>query len=100
MYSLVVGEGGCSPEYFFRKMGVAEAADYIKGMRRRERSAWEQTRLLATTVAKLLGAKDYELQLPWDVEREEEEREETSAEELERLREKAREMEKLLNSKL
>ena len=100
MYSLVVGEGGCSPEYFFRKMGVAEAADFIKGMRRRERSAWEQTRLLATTVAKLMGAKDYELQLPWDEEREEEEHEETSAEELERLREKAREMERIMNAKL
>lgn len=96
---MVVGEGGCQPEYFLKKMGVGEAADYIKGLRRRERSAWEQTRLLATTVAKLMGAKDYELTLPWDDEREEEEDEETSAEELERLREKAREMERLMNNR-
>lgn len=99
MYQLVVGEGGCPPEYFLRKMGVGEAADFIKGMRRRERSAWEQTRLLATTVAKLMGAKDYELPLPWDGEREEEEEEETSEEELTRLREKAREMERLMNGR-
>ena len=83
-----------------KKMGVGEAADYIKGLRRRERSGWEQTRILATTVAKLMGAKDYELELPWDKEREEEdEDEETSAEELERLREKAREMERLMNGR-
>ena len=92
----MVGEG--PPVYFLKKMGVGEAADYIKGLRRRERSGWEQTRILATTVAKLMGAKDYELELPWDKEREEEdEDEETSAEELERLREKAREMERLMN---
>ena len=96
----MVGEGGCPPEYFLKKMGVGEAADYIKGLRRRERSGWEQTRILATTVAKLMGAKDYELELPWDKEREDEdEYEETSAEELERLREKAREMERLMNGR-
>ncbi|MBQ8191149.1 MAG: hypothetical protein IJZ45_05235 [Bacteroidaceae bacterium] len=97
---MVVGEGGCPPEYFLKKMGVGEAADFIKGLRRRERSGWEQTRILATTVAKLMGAKDYELELPWDKEREDEdEYEETSAEELERLREKAREMERLMNGR-
>lgn len=96
----MVGEGGCPPEYFLKKMGVGEAADFIKGLRRRERSGWEQTRILATTVAKLMGAKDYELELPWDKEREDEdEYEETSAEELERLREKAREMERLMNGR-
>ena len=98
MYQLVVGEGGVSPEYFLRQMSVGEAKDYIKGLNRRHRQTWEQTRMLCRFVYGAAGGKNFEMALPWDNEDEErEERKEATPEELAALRARAREMEKAMN---
>lgn len=98
MYQLVVGEGGVSPEYFLRQMSVGEAKDYIKGLNRRHRQTWEQTRMLCRFVYGAAGGKNFEMALPWDNEDEErEERKEATPEELAALRARARMMEKAMN---
>ena len=95
MYQLVVGEGGVSPEYFLRQMSVGEAKDYIKGLNRRHRQTWEQTRMLCRFVHGAGGGKNFDLPFSWDHENEEqEEKREATAEELAALRARAREMEK------
>ena len=94
---MVVGEGGVSPEYFMRRMSVAEVKDYIKGLNRRHRQTWEQTRLLCRFVYGAAGGKNFEMALPWDNEDEDEERKEATPEEMAALRERAREMEKAMN---
>ena len=97
VYQLVVGEGGVSPEYFLRRMSVGEAKDYIKGLNRRHRQAWEQTRLLCRFVYGAAGGKNFEMPFSWDCENgEEEEKREATPEELAALRARAREMEKKL----
>lgn len=95
VYQLVVGEGGVSPEYFMRRMSVAEVKDYIKGLNRRHRQTWEQTRLLCRFVYGAAGGKNFEMPFSWDNENEEqEEKREATEEELAALRARAREMEK------
>lgn len=97
VYQLVVGEGGVSPEYFMRRMSVAEVRDYIKGLNRRHRQAWEQTRLLCRFVHGAGGGKNFNLPFSWDDENgEQEEKREATPEELAALRARAREMEKKL----
>lgn len=100
VYQLVVGEGGVSPEYFLRRMSVGEAKDYIKGLNRRHRQTWEQTRMLCRFVYGAAGGKNFEMALPWDNEDEErEERKEVTPEELAALRARARMMEKAMNER-
>lgn len=93
---MIVGEGGCSADYFFNRMGITEAVGYIKGLNRRHRQSWEQSRMLCRLVYKLLSGEDLEWDFPWDSEQESEEPEATK-EELAALREKARKMEILMN---
>lgn len=78
-------------------MGISEARDYIDGMNRRYRQDWERTRLEASVFCKVMSGKDLDLEFPWEEEKEE--REETTPEELERLREKAKVMEKMMNKR-
>lgn len=93
MYQLIVGEGGCSPDYFLNKMSLAETRDYIAGLNRRYRQDWERTRLTAQVFHKVQTGKDLELDFPWEVE----EKPQPTEEELDMLREKAKNMERIMN---
>lgn len=93
MYQLIVGEGGCSPDYFFNRMSIHEARDYIIGLNRRYRQDWERTRMEVQVLHKVQTGKDLDLEFPW----EKEEKPEATEEEIERLREKAKMMQDLIN---
>lgn len=45
LYALLVGEAGIDPRYFLREMTPCEAADYLEGYKRRQRSDWERSRI-------------------------------------------------------
>lgn len=62
----MVGEGGLSPSYFFDEMGARETQDYIDGLARRRRTAWEVGRELMRVVAAAGGCKRFDFPLPWD----------------------------------
>lgn len=83
-------------------MTLAEVESFLEGLNRRNRDAWEQTRLLGYIIAqsnstKMLKQTDI-LRFPWD---DEEEREDTSVteDEMKRLRDKAKAVESQLNTK-
>lgn len=95
MYQLIVGEGGCPPDYFFYHMSLPEAEDYVAGMCRRHRQGWEQTRSLISAVCQILTGETPDMEFPWD---DETPREEISDEELTELRARAKEMERRLNN--
>jgi hypothetical protein len=61
-----VGEGGCSPSYFLDKMSGHEVAAYLRGMAKRQRSGWEQVRLLCRLVYKVATGEDLEMDFPWE----------------------------------
>ena len=90
-----MGEGGCSPDYFLNRMTVSETASYLSGQDRRHRQQWEQTRLLAGTIVKVLTGEDISLEFPWDSDGDG--CTGPTAEELEELRAKAREAERRMN---
>lgn len=100
LYSRVVGEGGIAPDYFLDKMDFIEVESFIDGLNRRNREAWEQTRLLGFIIAQSNSTKTLKqtdiLRFPWD----EEEKKDTSVtdEEMQRLRAKAKEVESQLNT--
>lgn len=93
VYQLIVGEGGCSPDYFFNRMGVPEARDYIVGLNRRYRQDWERTRMLSQVFHKVQTGKDLDIEFPWEIE----DKPEVTEEEIEALRKKAKVMENLMN---
>ncbi len=81
-------------------MDFIEVESFIDGLNRRNREAWEQTRLLGFIIAQSNSTKTLKqtdiLRFPWD----EEEKEDTSVtdEEMQRLRAKAKEVESQLNT--
>lgn len=94
LYQLIVGEGGCSPDYFFNRMGISEAKDYVIGLNRRYRQDWERTRMGVQVFHKVQTGKDLDLEFPWEIQ----EKPEATEEEMKALRDKARAMEKLMNN--
>lgn len=54
-----MGRGGVSPFHFFYEMDFGEAAAFLRGMERRDRQSWEQTR----AIIRGMGG---EWELPWD----------------------------------
>lgn len=92
----MVGEGGLSPDYFLHRMTVTETESFLRGQDRRYRQQWEQTRLLAGTVVKLLTGENIELEYPWDGECANA-AEGPSQEELDALRARARMLEQKFN---
>ena len=96
VFRIVCGQGGCSPEYFMDRMGIGEAREYMEGVMMRQRSGWEQTRVLSEILIKVMTGEDNHIPLPWDDETEDEE---TTEEDLEELRMKAERMEDYLNGK-
>ena len=81
-------------DYFFREMGPAEADDFIKGYSRRQRYGWEQTRLLADVICKVVGGDGTGIKFPWETEEEENGDREDDLTRLNALREYAKEIEK------
>jgi predicted transcriptional regulator len=51
IYSLLVLEGGLSPEYVLDKMQMYELEALISSLYQKNRESWEQTRLLAYILA-------------------------------------------------
>ena len=76
-------------------MTFAEALDYLTGQDRRHRQQWESTRMLANVVSGVLTGEEINCTFPWD--NESEPQEETTAEDLARLRAIARMAEQQLN---
>lgn len=82
-------------------MTLAEVESFLEGLNRRNREAWEQTRLLGYIIAQSNSTKTLKqtdiLRFPWD----EEEKKETSVtdDEMKRLREKAKAVESQLKTK-
>ena len=80
-------------------MDFIEVESFIDGLNRRNREAWEQTRLLAFIIAQSNSTRTLKqtdiLRFSWD----EEEKKDTSVtdEEIQRLRAKAKEVESQLN---
>lgn len=77
------------------RMTIAEAVSYMRGQDRRSRQAWEQTRVLAELVHKVLTGKDLDMELPWDEAENDEDR--MSADEKREMLAKARAMENWMN---
>lgn len=81
-------------------MDFIEVESFIDGLNRRNREAWEQTRLLGFIIAQSNSTKTLKqtdiLRFPWD----EEEKKDMSVtdEEMQRLRAKAKEVESQLNT--
>lgn len=81
-------------------MDFIEVESFIDGLNRRNREAWEQTRLLGFIIAQSNSTRTLKqtdiLWFPWD----EEEKKDTSVtdEEMQRLRAKAKEVESQLNT--
>ena len=81
-------------------MDFIEVESFIDGLNRRNREAWEQTRLLGFIIAQSNSTKTLKqtdiLRFAWD----EEEKKNTSVtnEEMQRLRAKAKEVESQLNT--
>ena len=67
----------------------------MRGQDRRSRQQWEQTRVLAGLVHKVLTGKDLEMELPWDEPDDDDVR--MSDAELEDMQAKARAMEDYMN---
>jgi hypothetical protein len=82
-------------------MGLQEASDFITGLNRRYRQQWEQTRLLCRLIHKVETGKELEMDLPWDDEEENEnkETEEQYEQRLQELRLRAKRMEAQMNKK-
>lgn len=76
-------------------MTFAEALDYLTGQDRRHRQQWETTRMLANVVSGVLTGQEINCTFPWD--NESEPQEETTEEDLARLRALARLAEQQLN---
>lgn len=74
-------------------MSVHEARDYIIGLNRRYRQDWERTRMEVQVLHKVQTGKDLDLEFPWEIE----EKPEVTEEEMERLRDKAKIMQDIMN---
>lgn len=77
---------------------MSEARAYLTGQDRRHRQSWEQTRMLMSLVHKMLTGENLNMDLPWD--EGVAEKEETTAEDLQRLRALARQEESRMNGNL
>ena len=96
LYEEIVGRGGVPPAYFFDRMDFAECAVYLNGMRRRQRAEMERTRLVMWAC---LSPWSKQRITPEDIMKLGEEPEHAAPqpadrESMERLRERARQMER------
>ena len=70
IYSLLVLEGGLSPDYVLDKMQMYELETLISSLYQKNRESWEQTRLLAYILAQVNSTKKLKpsdiLSFVWD----------------------------------
>lgn len=101
MYSRVCGECGVSPDYFLDRMTLTEVRYLLEGYERRKRDAWEQTRILGYITAQVNSTKKLKqtdiLSFPWDQEVIKKKVVSVPDSEIERLRNKAKQVEQTLN---
>lgn len=101
MYSRVCGECGVSPDYFLDRMTLTEVRHLLEGYERRKRDAWEQTRILGYITAQVNSTKKLKqtdiLSFPWDQEVIKKKVVSVPDSEIERLRNKAKQVEQTLN---
>lgn len=98
LFSVIVGEGGIQPEYFYHRLTFNEAGLIIDGISRRYRATMEGARLIHGCIGGLF-AKNYKLPIfPWDDEFKDEPKEYSEAE-ISAMREEALAFEKTLNTK-
>ena len=96
LYEEIVGRGGVSPAYFFDSMTFVECAAFLRGMRRKERAEFENTRLVMWAVFQSQSRKSLELDDVMKLEDENEPKKDISQEELKELRKRAKQMENKL----
>lgn len=96
LYEEIVGRGGVSPAYFFEEMDFKECIVFMKGMRRKERSELENTRLIMWAVLQSQSRRTLELEDVMKLEDEEDDETGVNQQELEELRKRAKQMEKKL----
>lgn len=100
LYEEIVGRGGVSPTHFFYDMTFGEAAAFLRGMQRKERESWEQTRRIMHMIAQVNSTKDLDpedvIRFVWDGDDLTEEQKERmrmdEEKELEELRKRAKKM--------
>jgi hypothetical protein len=92
IYSLLVLEGGLSPDYVLDKMQMYELEALISCLYQKNRESWEQTRLLAYILAQVNSTKKLKpsdiLSFVWD--NENKGNTSISNEDVKRLKEKAK----------
>lgn len=96
LYEEIVGRGGVSPAYFFDSMTFVECAAFLRGMRRKERADFENTRLVMWAIFQSQSRKSLELDDVMKLEDENEPKKDISQEELKELRKRAKQMENKL----
>lgn len=99
LYSVCVGEGGMSPEYFMHSLTFWEAVLFAKGIQRRSYTSWETARYVAYYAAaphcKGFGFEKMG-KFPWEKDNETKDQE-YDAEELAAFRERIRVRDEELN---
>lgn len=79
-------------------MTLGEVETFLAGFNRRNRDAWEQTRIISYIIAQANSTKQLEqtdiLRFPWDKETDTDKNTHVSDEDMKRLRDMAKQMEK------
>ena len=96
----MVGQCGVPPSYFLDEMKIYEVDLFLNGYEKRCRDGWEQTRTIAYMVAQVNSTKtlDPAKLLPFTWDKKEIKCVEATKEDIERLRTKAKYIEKVLNN--
>lgn len=93
IYSLVVVECGIDPDYFLDRMKWYEVEACIKGLENKNKASWEQCRFLSYIIAQVNSTKKLKptdiLSFNWD-KVEEDKNTAISDEDIERLKNKAK----------
>ena len=86
-----------SPTYFLEEATMPEIEDAIRGQEYKERSGWEQTRLLISTQCDMEGKELRDImEFPWEREPKEPLKEPT-IEDLNRLKEEAKKIQTIID---
>lgn len=100
MFRLLVIERGFDAEYFMDRMKAYEALEYLASLHYGKKEEWEQARFIAYMVGQVNSTKTLKLtdiiRFPWD----EEQEDVIDENEIRRLQEKTKLIEKKLNGRL
>ena len=94
LYQLIVVECGISPDYFLDKMQWYEVETCIYGLEKKHKTSWEQCRFLSYIIAQVNTTKKLKptdiLSFNWDNIEDSDKNTAISNEEIERLKNKAK----------